>query len=581
MAEAVRDRVDRLIRETLDTHVDLLAQLLADTGASSESIVQRIDRLIRALRARRFEATIFEDGRRMPTSVQTNFDPPRILLNEELLGRVGDDEVIAALARPIGILLDVAPMSVAMALQMRDEKFIKNLTTKASRRTDGVQVRANDVPSFVAYKMEVFGTRLSVLAAALGTHRTFEITAGEETRETLRGRAGWPDWADVNALPFAKGAVEGLNDALQGTIWYAHADKLAELTWDSLALSGQTFLRHAGRDLRGENVPRLVDVLTAFLRAIKAQERALTEDLSTWSAYSEVHDAWIALDDEERRTFGGNGSKVDRRPVSVVEAAGNAFGILEPTSLPWDVPLVCWTVREQGALRDLLVGIARTLPGRPSAHFFPLSHLTREEGRLADGEATAWRLEVDSIGVDSSSSDVEHLGRAYSATLATLISQFLALPHNHQDEAVRRLRKAYDDYFPQSTEIWTRRFAGHGAWDIHVLLTSIQQMVSSAVVFDPFLRPSQDELAPFPTLTVVAARHGDARMVPFWVPISLLASTVKGPPIRVRVVHVTEAGCAWECDKTLSLPKLEGQSTEAILKSVHGDAVQFVLTRET
>lgn len=580
MAETIRDRVDRLIRETLDSHVDLLAQLLAEAGLDSEAQISRLDRLIRALRERRFENTIFEEGRRMPTAVHLGFDPPRIVLNEELLQRVGDDEVLAALARPISQVLEIAPMSVAMSLQIRDEKFLKSLSTKASRRNDAPMVRANDLPAFVTYKMEVFGTRLSMLAAALGTHRTFEISAAEETCAALRGRAGWPEWADVLNLRCAADAVAGLREALTDTPWADHAEKLAELTWDSLALSGQTFLRHAGRELRGENVPKIVDVLTAYLRAIKAQERTLTEDLASWSVFVEIHDAWLSLDDEERRTFCGNNARADRRSVSVVDEAGAAFGIREPASLPWEMPLVCWTSREQSALRDLFVGIARTLPGRPSAHFFPLSSLTRDESPLGTGESNAWSLAVDSVGVDNSRSDADDLARAYSATLATQVAQYLALPAHHQTEAVRRLRRVYDDYFPQATEIWARRFAGDSASDFHALLTGIQHMVSSPVMFDPFLRPSQDELAPFPTLTVVAARQGDARMVPFWVPVSLLASTLKGPPIRIRLVRVTEGGCAWDCDKTLSLSKLENQAVDLILRAVHGDALQFVLTKE-
>lgn len=580
MAETIGDRVDRLIRETLDTHVDLLAQLMAEAGLENEIQLTRLDRLIRSLRERRFESTIFEAGRRMPTSVQLGVDPPRIVLNEELLSRVSDDEVLAALARPIAQILEIAPMSVSMSLQIRDEKVIKGLSTKASRRNDAPMVRANDLPAFITYKMEVFGTRLSMLAAALGTHRTFEISTAEETQSALRGRPGWPEWADVMNLRCAADAIAGLREALVDTPWEEHSEKLAELTWDSLALSGQTFLRHAGRELRGENVPKIVDVLTAFLRAIKAQERTLTEDLASWSVFSEIHEAWLSLDDEERRTFCGNSAKFDRRPVSVVDEAGIAFGIREPASLPWEMPLVCWTSREQTGLRDLFVGIARTLPGRPSAHFFPLSSLTRDESPLGTGESNAWSLSVDGVGVDSGRNDADDLARAYSASLATLVSQFLALPANHQTEAVRRLRRVYDEYFPQSTEIWARRFAGETGGDFHALLTGIQHMVSSPVMFDPFLRPSQGELAPFPTLTVVAARQGEARMVPFWVPVSLLASTIKGPPIRIRLVRVTEGGCTWDCDKTLSLGKLEGQSVDLILRAIHGDALQFVLTKE-
>ncbi|MEZ4460768.1 MAG: hypothetical protein R3E66_13770 [bacterium] len=581
MAQTIRDRVDRLVREALDSHVDLLAVLLAETGLESELQVARLDRLICALQARRFEPTIFEEGRRMPTSVDFSSDPPAVLLNEELLGRVSDDEVLSALARPIGQILEVAPVSVAVALQIRDDRFIKNLTTKASRRSDQATVRANDIPAFVEYKMEVFGTRLATLAKALGREHSFDLVTNDETLAALGGRASWPEWADVGNLRLSGQAIEGLRTALVDTVWSDSADKLCELVWDSLALSGQTFLRHAGRDLRGENVPQLTEVLSALLAAVAEQERTLSDDPSTWAVYTDVHEAWLQLDDAERRTFGVSVGQPDRRPVSVVGEAGVCFGLSEPASLPWDVPLVCWTVREQSALRDLFVGISKTLPNAAKVHFFPLSALNRDEPRLQDGDASAWSLQIASSKLEVVSVDSDDIARAYASALATLTEQFVALPLNHQDEAIRRLRKAYDDYFPDWSEIWTRRFAGTRGSSFHELLTGIQHMVSSPIMFDPFMRPSNPDLAPYPTLTTIVAREPDMDAVPFWVPISILGSTQKGPPVRVRLIRVAESGCAWESDKTVSLPKLDAQPVDLVLNAVHGDSLQFVMTRDT
>ncbi len=581
MAESIRDRVDRLLRGTIDTHVDLLAVLLAETGLDPSDQVSRLSRLIRAIQVPRFEATIFEDGRRIPASVDLANDPPLFTLNEELLDRVGDDEILSALARPIALVLDISPMSVAMALQIRDERFLKSLATKSNRRADSGPIRANDLPAFVAYKISVFNARLSIVAAALGTYRKFEISAGDDTYAALRSRASWPDWADVLNLKCTADAVKGMQEALENTPWHEFAEMIAELLWDSLALSGQTFLRHAGRDLRGNNVPRLVEVLTALLQAVRSHERTLNEDLSTWPIYADVNQAWRALDDEERRTFGVTTCEVDRRPTSVIGEAGVTFGMQEPSSLPWDCPLVAWTVREQGALRDLFVGIATTLPNRTAVHSYSLSGLTREQVRLKEGMGVAWGLQVGSDRINSVPSDPESVAQAYSSVLATMLDQFEALPLNHKDEAIRRIRRAYDDLFPDKIEIWTRRFAGTDGSDFQTLLTGIQHMLNAPIIFDPFLRPNMDELAPFPTLTVVVARQGDSAVMPFWVPIAALESTTKGPPLRIRLVSVAEASCAWECDRTLSLPKLEGQAVDLILTAVHNDSVQFLLIQET
>ncbi len=581
MVESIRDRVDRLLRGTIDTHVDLLAMLLAETGLDPLEQVSRLDRLIRALQSHGFEATIFEDGRRIPATVDLTKNPPSLVLNEELLDRVGDDEILSALARPIALIIDIAPMTVAMALQIRDERFLKSLATKSNRRSEtGGPVRANDLPAFVAYKISVFNARLSIVAAALGTFKKFELSAGEATYAALRGRSSWPDWADVLNLKCTADAVNGMQEALENTPWIEFAETVAELLWDSLALSGQTFLRHAGRELRGNNVPGLGNVLTSLMQAVRSQERTLTEDIATWPIYADVNQAWRNLDDEERRIFGVTTCEVDRPPASVITDAGVTFGMNEPASLPWDHPLVSWTVREQSALRDLFVGIATTLPQRTSTHAFSLSSLTREERRLSDGQGIAWALQVASDRTHVVHSDRESIARAYSSTLETLLAQYQALPLNHQDEAIRRIRRAYDDYFPESCEIWTRRFAGTSGSDFRTLLTGIQHMLNSPILFDPFLRPTMEELAPFPTLTVAVAREGDSTIIPFWVPIAALTSTTIGPPLRIRLATVTESGCAWECDRTLSLPKLEGQSVDLVLTAVHNDSLQFLLVQE-
>jgi hypothetical protein len=321
-------------------------------------------------------------------------------------------------------------------------------------------------------------------------------------------------------------------------------------------------------------------VLTALLQAVKSQERSLHDDLSTWPIYTDVEQAWLTLDDEERRTFGVTTCEVDRRPASVIGEAGITFGMHEPNSLPWDCPLVSWTVREQGALRDLFVGIATTLPNRTAVHSFSLSGLTREQVRLKEGQGAGWGLQVASHRLSSVPSDAESVAQAYSSVLTTMLEQFEALPLNHKDEAIRRIRRAYDDLFPDKGEIWARRFAGTDGNDFKTLLTGIQHLLNTPIIFDPFLRPNMDELAPFPTLTFVVARQGEAELVPFWVPIAALESTTKGPPIRLRLVSVNEANCAWECDRTLSLPKLEGQAVDLILTAVHNDSVQFLLVQE-
>ncbi len=107
MAEPFEQRVERIVRHVLDTRVDLLAIMMAELGLPEEVARRRLTALVHALRYPRIEETIFEGGRRMATAVEEG-DPPVIRLNEELLQRVGDDEVLTALARPIADITELA-----------------------------------------------------------------------------------------------------------------------------------------------------------------------------------------------------------------------------------------------------------------------------------------------------------------------------------------------------------------------------------------------------------------------------------------------------------------------------------------
>lgn len=585
MSEALEERIDRILREMLDSHLDLLALLLAESGVPQDEQILRLESLIQVLRNRVFEPTIFDSGRRVPTSLEDRDGKQVLVLNSELFGRVSNDEVTNTLARPIAALLGLSAFSVTLALQTRDELTIKGLTTKVVRKADHLPVKAADVPSYVDQKIAVFAQRLHILARVLGRPGSFEIQPSEDVRAALRGAAGWPEWSELSELQMSQVAVTGLRMACLERPWESHVALLAELLWDSLGLTAHSFFRHAGRALRGANVPQIDHVLEAMVDAVRQQETWLNTSLSDWGVFGDIYQSWKDLARTERRAFGVTTHDLPPRDVSVIQPAREAFGLDAPTTLPWDFPVVCWTVREQTALRDLFVGLARTLP-IPEAEVYPV---------LADLELNELELNVHedlvNLGVHMAplsseliASDVKSMERAASAVIQKLASQFEALSQADQESVNERLRLAYNEFFPGFSEIWDRHF-----YSLHKqprkeqfvkLIQEVQTVLNVPIVLDPFLKPSQSEVAPFPTLTLIVAMTAETTQTPFYVPVSALNSTHSGVPIRVRAIRTpleSTAACVWLCDRTLALNKLQGQAVDLLTRAIHGDCMRFAL----
>lgn len=585
MSEALEDRIDRILREMLDSHLDLLALVLAESGVPQDEQILRLENLIQVLRNRVFQPTIFDAGRRVPTALEERDGKQVLVLNSELFARVSNDEVTNTLARPIATLLGLSVFSVTLALQTRDELTIKSLTTKVVRKADHLPVKAADVPSYVDQKIAVFAQRLHIMAAQLGRPGNFEIQSSEEVREALRGATGWPEWSELSELQMSQVAVTGLRMACLERPWESHVALLAELLWDSLGLTAHSFFRHAGRALRGANVPEIDRVLEAMVEAVRQQEKWLTTSLKDWGVFSDIYQSWKDLAHTERRAFGVTTHDLNPKDVSVIRPARDAFGINAPSTLPWDFPVVCWTVREQTALRDLFVGLARTLP-IPEAEAYPdFSSMELEDLDLnVEEDLLNLGVHVAPLSSELIASDQKSMERAATAVIRKLAQQFDALSQADQESVNERLRRSYDEFFPGFTEIWERHFFSLQELSrkdqFHHLITDIQTVLNVPIVFDPFLKPSQDDVAPFPTLTLIVAIPAESTQTPFYVPVSALNSTHSGVPIRVRAVRApvdTGVACSWLCDRTLALNKLQGQAVDLLTRAIHGDCMRFAL----
>ncbi|QED27494.1 hypothetical protein FRD01_09625 [Microvenator marinus] len=584
MSETLQDKIGRIVRELFDTHLDLFAHLLAEAGVEPEEQTSRLDTLYQLMQRIEYEPTIFEGGRRIALSLSE--DEPQVLkLNEELIGRISDAEIVATLGRPIAQVLGLSSLSMTLALKTRDEQSLKSLTTKIAKKAENAPVRAVDVPSYVSVKIGVFTSRLESIAALLGQETSFDVEISDELRGALKGSAAWPEWQDIQDIEAFKGVSTALRTSLGQTKWESTSELIVELLWDSLGLTPHSYFKHAGRAIRGANVSEAAALLDAMFAALKVQEKWLSTELSTWPSFQDIKTAWSELAQNERRAFGMMLHDLPAPSVSVLEVARDAFGLDQPTTLPWELPLVCWTVREQGALRDLFVGLSRTLP-IPQDDGYPVLGSLDLEGATLDYSEDLANLGVHLAPIDTEMLPIaeDAITRASAAVISRLCEQFDGLDEAAQTDMLQRIRDSYDGFFPNFREVWERHFFGLSnrprPEQYFILVTGIQSVLTVPMVIDAFLKPSQDEPSPFPTLTLVVAVQNTEEGVqtPFYVPLSALNSTITGPPIRVRAVRTSPgSGATWLCDRTLALNKLQGQAIELLTRSIHGDSMRLAL----
>lgn len=585
MAEPFEQRVQRIVRHVLDTRVDLLAIMMAEVGLDTDIAHAKLTDLVHALSHPEIEETIFEGGRRLATAVDGG-TPPVIRLNEELLQRVDDDEVLSALARPVAEITDLASVGVSLAFQVDDEQAIRNMTTRAHRRPDAPTVRATEIDDWVAFRIDTMADRVQRMCGHLGRASVVETTGADSMLDTVRGAKSWPEWIDIADEVWCQNAVRSIGAALEDTPHENASAVLAELLWDSLALSPQSFLRHAGRSLRGRggDLSHIGELLRALSAAVSG-ESDVSEQVADWNAYSDVFDAWQNLNRHEKAMFGPVLLR-DRTPAaSVVEPARFAFGLEEPSELPWDLPLLCWTVREQNALRDLLVGFAKTLPGHTedALEGQPDLHVDSESPLEVDGDRRTVGIQVIALNADAALSIPASFARAWSSGIHRVLDQFLGLSVEEKTAVNVTLRAAYDELFPDSQTIWSRRFYDLDRKNeldaFKQLVTTPNKLFRTPVFFDPFHNPRSDELAPYPTLVFPVGISGPGK-VPFFVPVVALTSTMNGSPLRVRIVEVPASSgerCRWVCDRGLHLAKLSKQAVELILRAVRGDSLQMAV----
>lgn len=597
MTAQLRQRVERIRRDLIQTYMDLFIVLLAERGASVQVQQERVEALVVALLGLKIEGSLFVQGRRVPMIVEMEPGPPQIKLNEELLARVEDEELLFAFGKPIAMILELPSVSIGLVLQGRDEKQLRNLYHAAKSRVSEPTIAATSVGSIVEHRLGLFVKRLARLVERLSQGQRVEVGDHRALATSMIGAASWAEWDQVAAHPFMDALVEATNQALQKAApsQYPPAATLLELCWESLDLSSQSFMRHVGRALRTQGMAVSYDLLAAIARIVEPEPQAAQEleTMSHWPSMSELEVAWHALYEQELETLGVyyQGPQ-GQRHISVFEPVRDSLGLREPVELPFDYPLVCWSVREVAALRDLLQGFvqahhaARAQPKElelllcvepPAGYQYRLSH---------DQPGVQVELQVIGTTIEVMPGYEQLQARAWLANEANLLSQFHAQPAEKQLSTLKRLRGCYEGFFMHTKPVWERRLQG---WELdepeHAfkrLINGVREILDVPVYLEPFEDPSDEHQRMIPHFCFVVAMSEHVERVPFKVPIQALISTAAtgSPPLLVRFINVpgdlSERDCRWLCDRELTMMTMQGHPVQLTLRAVEDNSVRML-----
>lgn len=577
-------RLGGLVQKMLSTHVDSLLALMVEQGVEPAEQRARMDILVRALGEARFEPQLFQGGRAIPISVDLDATPAQIRLNAALFEGIEDSALLRACHGPIAQILQLSPVAVGLVLQSEDERQLKMLVQQAARRAGGTRVWRTQIPALAEQYITLFEERLDALAEHYGYRGARDSSGRSEFLALLAAAEGsWPEWEEVYATKFMLRAIDALRDGMVDEEVTQNAPLLVELCWESLELSTRAFLHHAAQQLRAQSTCRdLSGALRAWADIFRKKGDAITEDAQDWPIFGELHQAWQALYRAEHRSLVQKAMEVQVPPISVFAPPGESLGLNEPASLPWEAPLLAWTVREHHALRDLLVGFKQALisdelsrsaaPASPGAEF-------SEEPLSVGGAPEAFEAKVMRQPRDYSDDYFQHLSRAVDACEARMLAQLMILDDAQRMRALQTLRAAYTGYFGGAKPVWQRRFQGWKSWEpgraLRVLSRELRHIMGPAMLFDPFSAPDEPTLSPMPNFVLVAPRVERDQPLFAHIPLGALRRGMHGSGVQIRVVDIEPGRCAWAGDVTLTSTQIEEHPTEVLLHAVENDSVRI------
>lgn len=591
MQEA-ESRLRRLVQVFIADYLPPLIGLLADEGVEHDEQVKRVDRLVRSLMDARLERNLKKRGRRIVVDIDGDGDPPTVTFNAGFVEDVDSSEAIGLFEQPAVEILGVSSLRISLVLELEDEDSLNSLTNRARRGADTTPIGLAEVPAVVETRLQLLVRRLDDFVSLFSDQPALEADIRKGVQMVVSSdEARWPGWESVHGSSFIQ-SLRAQIEAHDGRDSSPEPGTILELCWESLDLSPQSFLRHAARRLRADRNKKLdlVSVLRKMGKTIETPDEPISESAEDWDAFDELSESWAELFRTEQRMLAWS---VVRRPtpeLSVFEAPQMSLHLNEPESLPWKLPLLSWSVREQNALRDLLEGHRKTAEKKLEANQ-PLDIRFSTDPTVAAFETGEPSTRLDLVAEPpapggESREARDRAERAIRACWARLYTQFSGLAKAKKNRLLKMIRSGYNGYFEQGEEVWDRRFQ---AWEdlppekaFTLLADELTFVLGSHAMFDPFLAPTTSKLRQIPTFAFVAPYEEGASTARIRIPLIALKSGFDEAPSRIRAIEVPEdenAPCRWVGDREITLRDLVEQPNDKVLSNIENDEVGLHLER--
>jgi hypothetical protein len=592
VTEQTQKRVRRLVQEILNNHVEVLLVLMAESGHPHPVQRIRMDSLVRTLQACTVEPALMDGGRAVPYVLEEASPASHLRFNGAMLQHIDDQEIMMALSRPIATMLDLSSVTVGLVVKERDERQLTALANQTARQVSQQVAKLTEIEAIVEARVNLFEERLYQLVYRLAERSMTQLSTTEQfIGQLIKRSSRWPDWMEVEPYDYITDAIRHCASALDGTEGLPGAATLVELVWESIGLSTESFLRIAARTLRSSGgAHRRSFTLRTVARVVHEEGEELSEELTTWSTFSELSAAWKELWKKEQELAGSRNANLDVPAVSVYDPPGEVMGLSEPESLPWQFPLLCWTVRERDALKDLIVGLAQALGKTQSSTAAPQIYLNILEAydsplKIHEGPFNVG-LKPLAVDVAPPPNYDETLLRALTSAYMTTRVQYGTLDEGSRQRAFHLLLGGYTGYMPQAKPVWDRRFNKIKELErgeaFATLVTKLHHVLRLPILFDIFEEPDTDTamLMPMPAFNLIAAFPEGVDQVPLYIPLGALKPALGTAPIRIRVIRVPSdpsQACTWLCDHALTLQELRTQSPDMMLRAVNNDILRMLV----
>lgn len=589
--EEAESRMEGLVRAFIADYLPPLIGLLADEGLDQEDQISRVDRLVGGLLGAGVESTLTKRGRRVVVDINDALDPPKITYNGGLIESLDPSERMGLFEKPTAEILGLSTIRVSLVLGLDDQDSLNNLANRARRAAESTPVGLADIPSVVENRLELFLTRLASFVATLEEDPEFDvdiedgaeaIVASDETR--------WPGWESVKSHSFVSSLLFQLEVALPEDEAHPAAETTAEIVWESLDLSAHSFLRHAAQLLRAERKPEMEteSILRTLADIVGSKDEPISESVSDWDTFSDLADTWASLFRTEQRMLAWSVVRRKTPDLSVYEPPLDSLGLNEPSSLPWGVPLLGWSLREQSALRDLLDGQQTTIENE-------LDERRSLSAGGADTEAPSLDVsgETDDLNVTAAGTypalgedDRRRTELALHATWGHLIGRFEQLSAAKKKRVLQAVKGCYGGYFGHSNPVWKRRFQAWEDYDpadaFQLLAGELENILGPRAMFDPFQNPDGTQVRQVPTFNIIVAFGESDEVAHVRVPLVALRSAFDDAPTRVRAIEVPddeEGDCRWLGDSELTVRTLVDLPAEDIFGNIENDEVGLKIER--